>query len=441
MNMQIAHRTAQTNSLVMTGHMQQAIALLQLSNTDIQSYIEKEAEENPFIDVERPAAAMPSLPHSGGGNAEGDDPVARMADHPLSLYGHVAAQFDLMFPSAAERHKADRFLEAIDANGWLSEPLEDIAADSAIEITEAEAMLRAVQAVEPAGLFARDLAECLALQAEDRGIMTPLFRAVLNNLPRLAAADLTGLARVCNCSMEDLRATLKRLRSLNPKPGADFDLGHLSQREPDLIVTRGAAGWQVELNRSTLPAVHVDETAAAGVTRDPATRDYVGERLGVARWLRRAVEHRNQTTLAVGAEIVRRQAAFLEGGPAHIAPMTLADVAETVGVHESTVSRVTTGILMVTPQGTMGLKRFFSTALPGTSADGEGGASAAAVRHRIQRLVAGENPARPLNDTEIAEAIAADGPTLARRTVAKYRDMLNIPSSFQRKRHGKLNAI
>ncbi|MFD0857542.1 RNA polymerase factor sigma-54 [Roseovarius aquimarinus] len=438
--MQFTQRTAQSTSLVMSGHMQQAIALLQLSNTDIQSYIEKEAEENPFIDVAAPARALPSLPQSGGA-IEGDDPASRMADHPLSLYGHVAAQFDSLFADPHRRVIADRFLEGIDANGWLCDPLEDIAADCGLGLPEAEEMLRIIQTVEPAGLFARSLAECLGLQAEERGMMTPLFRAILANLPRLAAADLTGLARVCGCTMDELRAALKELRSLNPKPGADFDLGELNEREPDLIVTRGASGWQVELNRSTLPAVQVDEARAAEITRDPATRDYVGERLGVARWLRRAVEHRNQTTLAVGAEIVRRQSAFLEHGPSHIAPMTLADVAAAVGVHESTVSRVTTGILIVTPQGTLGLKRFFSTALPGKAGGTEGGASAAAVRHRIQRLVAAEDPARPLNDADIASAISEGGPTLARRTVAKYRDMLNIPSSFQRKRRARLDAV
>ena len=160
----------------------------------------------------------------------------------------------------------------------------------------------------------------------------------------------------------------------------------------------------------------------------------------MARWLRRAVEHRNQTTLSVGAEIVRRQVAFLEKGLGHIAPMKLADVAQAVGVHESTVSRVTTGILMVTPHGTLGLKRFFSTALPG-EAEGDEAASAAAVRYKIQKMIAAEDPRTPLSDDAIAKAVSAGGPVLARRTVAKYRDMLNIPSSFQRKRQGKLNAF
>jgi RNA polymerase sigma-54 factor len=235
--------------------------------------------------------------------------------------------------------------------------------------------------------------------------------------------------------MDELKDVLKCLRSLNPKPGANFDLGDLTQREPDLIVTRGEEGWKVDLNRSTLPSVLVDETKAKAVRRDVAAKDYVGERLNVARWLRRAVEHRNQTTLAVGAEIVRRQAEFLEHGPSRIAPMTLKDVAEAIGVHESTVSRVTTGMLIVTPQGTFSLKNFFST---GLSTDGENAASSASVRHRIQQLVRDEDPKKPLSDDAIAQLISDEGTHLARRTVAKYRDMLKIPSSFQRKRMAKL---
>jgi RNA polymerase sigma-54 factor len=193
----------------------------------------------------------------------------------------------------------------------------------------------------------------------------------------------------------------------------------------------------VDLNRSTLPSVVVDEAKAQSVTRDKTATEFVGERLNLARWLRRAVEHRNQTVMMVGAEIVRRQAKFLEHGPAHIVPMTLKDVAEKVGVHESTVSRVTTGMLIVTPQGTFGLKTFFSTAL---STDGDEAASSAAIRHRIQQLVKDEDANRPLSDDALAKIITDEGTHLARRTVAKYREMLKIPSSFQRKRMAKLNA-
>ena len=438
MQLSYTQQIGQRQSLVMTAQLQQAICLLQLSNTDLQSYIESEAEENPFVEVARPTndrLREPSLKkHSA---SDYDDITARAADHAPSLYGHVAAQFDLMFGNARERVIAEQFLEGIEPSGWLGEPLEDIAFRAAITMEEAEDMLDRIQQVEPAGLFARTLAECLRLQAIDKGLMSPVMEGVLNNLPKLAAADLNGLSRACGCDMDTLRDTLKELRCLNPKPGADFEYGDVTQREPDLIVTKGEKGWVVDLNRSTLPSVVVDEAKAQSVTRDKTATEFVGERLNLARWLRRAVEHRNQTVMMVGAEIVRRQAKFLEHGPAHIVPMTLKDVAEKVGVHESTVSRVTTGMLIVTPQGTFGLKTFFSTAL---STDGDEAASSAAIRHRIQQLVKDEDANRPLSDDALAKIITDEGTHLARRTVAKYREMLKIPSSFQRKRMAKLNA-
>lgn len=441
MNLNLSPRIAQRQGLVMTGQLQQAIALLQLSNPDLESFMQAQAQENPFLRVKRGDGSaqrpLPSLP-MGGGTASDEAFGSRLADHPLSLYAHVSAQFDMMFSNPRLRLLADGFLEALEPNGWLGEPLPELAQRLGLDLPQAEAMLERVQQVEPAGLFARTLAECLALQAKDQGLFTPMFSKLLENLPRLAAADLPGLCRVCGCDMATLKTMLRQLRGFNPKPGADFSAGHHEQRAPDLIVTKGDTGWQVDLNRSTLPTLVVDETTARKVCRDASARDYVGERLGVARWLKRAVEHRNQTTLAVGAEIVRRQTAFLEKGPAHIQPMTLADVALAIGVHESTVSRVTTGMLIVTPQGTFGLKRFFSAAL---STDDDSNTSAESVRYRIQKLVDGEDPKNPLSDDAIAAEISKDGTHLARRTVAKYRDMLKIPSSFQRRRQGKLGMI
>ena len=438
MNLQISQRMSQ--GLTMTGQMQQAISLLQYSNTDLQRYIEKEAEENPFIDVHAASQAMPQLPFSGRGLGDTDDIVARIADHPISLVAHVSGQFDMLFSDPGERLIADRFLEALDANGWLSDDLAEIALSCGIDLGLASEFLTRVQRVEPAGLFARDLAECLKLQAEDRGILSPLLGRVLANLPRLAAADLDGLKKRCDCTMDELKTALRALRTLNPKPGAEFDMGPGMEREPDLILSKNGQDWQVELNRSTLPAVVIDDSSAGAMTRNAELRDYAGERLRVARWLRRAVEHRNQTTLSVAAEIVRRQIAFLEHGFACIAPMTLADVADAVGVHESTVSRVTTGVSMITPHGTLPLKRFFSAALTQKAGSNGDATSAAAVRFKIQKIVEDEDPANPLSDDAIARAINDGGPILARRTVAKYRDMLKIPSSFQRKRLARINA-
>ncbi|MEL7300667.1 MAG: RNA polymerase factor sigma-54 [Pseudomonadota bacterium] len=434
MNLQISQRMS--HGLTMTGQMQQAISLLQFSNLDLQRYIEREAEENPFIETDRPG---PALPFSGGGGGT-DEFLGQVPDHAASLVVHVSRQFDSLFPDPARRAAADHFLTALDSNGWLDDPLEEIAVAAGLSLADAEEMLAEVQGVEPTGLFARDLSECLRLQAIERGLLSPLLARLLGELPRVAAADLEGLCRACSCSMAELSGALRSLKTLEPKPGARFAEVDLSEREPDLILSRAAGDWQVELNRSTLPAVMIDEAGADVMRRHEAAADFACERLRTARWLRRAVEHRNKTTLAVAAEIVRRQKAFLDHGPARIAPLTLADVAETVGVHESTVSRVTTGVLMVTPHGTMPLKRFFSTALAQASGETGDATSAAAVRYRLEALVRAEDPARPLSDDALARMLNDGGPILARRTVAKYRTMLGIPSSFERRRRARLRA-
>ena len=447
MQLQVSNQVGQRQSLVVTAQLQQAIHLLQMGNNDLQSYIEKEAEENPFVDVkvgktEGNVSADRSrdyqLPSSRGGASDDFDFIGtRVAAAAPSLYAHISGQFDMMFDDIQERMLAEQFLEAIEPSGWLGESLETIAMQNFITEEEAEMMLYRVQQVEPAGLFARNLAECLALQAEDKGILSNRFQTILENLPMLANADLKGLARVCKCTMDELKLELRHVRSLNPKPGAEYDFSETVQRAPDLLVSKGDEGWVVDLNRSTLPSVIVDEKKAQGLGKASDETSYVGERLSVARWLRRAVEHRNMTTIKVGAEVVRRQAEFLEKGPAFIKPMILKDVAEAVGVHESTVSRVTTGMLIATPQGTFPLKSFFSAALAG---NGNEDGSAAAVRHLIQKLVKNEDPKAPLSDDALAKIVSDEGTILARRTVAKYREMLNIPSSFQRKRQAKLAA-
>ncbi|MEM6729800.1 MAG: RNA polymerase factor sigma-54 [Pseudomonadota bacterium] len=444
MNMQLSQRMRQGKT--MTAQMQQAISLLQFTNTELLSHIEKEAEENPFIEFSHAAGATPRTglgAGMGGGMGELQDAISRLPERPTSLYAHVAEQLDARFSSARDRAIAERFLEALDTHGWLDEPIEEIAAACGIEVRKAEAFLLSLQEVEPTGLFARDLAECLRLQVQALGAMTPVIDRLLGVLPKLAAADMPGLLRACRCSMPELSAALKVIRGLDPKPGARFDGGPVSERAPDLIVHQTAREWVVELNRSTLPAVRIDTEAAAAFQDAAEARDYASERLRMARWLHRAVEHRNRTTLAIAAEIMRRQSAFLAHGPERLAPLTLAEVAEKVGVHESTVSRVTMGILIVSPHGTLPLKRFFSNGLSArqshtTEAPGE--TSAAAVRHRIQQLVGAEDPLDPLSDDALAKIISEDGPALARRTVAKYRGQLNIPSSFSRRRRARINV-
>lgn len=443
-----SHTLAQRQSMVVSAQLQQAIHLLALGNTDLATFIEQQAEENPFVELALPprGGAEPglALPMVRRADDEEWDRIGSLAADPgPSLYAHVTAEIARLDLTAAERMGASVFLDALEPSGWLGQPLAVLAQRAGLAEAEAEVLLARLQAIEPAGLFARNLAECLRLQARERGILTARFAMILDHLPMLALADLKGLCRVCGCSMDELRADLRLLRGLNPKPGAVFETFVAPQRAPDVIVTQGANGWSVDLNRSTLPRVVIRKDEARAVTRGPiAGREkagaYVGERLAVARWLHRAVEHRNQTILKVAAEIMRRQTAFLEQGAAHLKPMILREVADAVGVHESTVSRVTTGMLVQTPQGTLPMKSFFSTALGSVAGDDSG--SAAAVRHRIRQLVQAEDPRHPLSDDEIARVISAEGTVLARRTVAKYREMLSIGSSTQRRRQAALSG-
>lgn len=437
-----SHSITQRQSLVVTAQLQQAIQLLQMGNTDLASFIEGQAEENPFLELGSRAAQPRStrdltLPSQLRQGTDDYDRLGQLAADPgPSLYAHAAAEVNRLDLTPAERAMAEAFLEALEPSGWLGQPLSSIADRLLVTEDDALALLRKLQRVEPAGLFARNLSECLRLQAIDQGLLTPAFSVLLDNLPMLAQADLRGLCRICGVALDDLKAMLRQIRSFNPKPGATFDATPLPQRAPDLLVTRGADGWRVDLNRSTLPTVVVRSDEARRIAlRKIEANDWVSERLSVARWLSRAVEHRNQTTLKVGAEIVRRQADFLEHGPARLRPMVLREVADAIGVHESTVSRVCSGLMIATPQGTFPMKTFFSAALASRDGDGGEAGSASAIRHRVQKLIAAENPADPLSDDAIARIIGQeDGIQLARRTVAKYRDQLRIPSSVDRRR-------
>lgn len=436
MQLSTSQNLSQRQSLVVTAQLQQAIHLLQLGNQDLLSFIEEQAEQNPFVEVKIPH--QPALPSSRAASGDDWDRIAAIAENGPSLYAHATAEIDRLDLDDNERQAAEAFLDALEPSGWLGQSLDIIAISAGVSVEAAEALLVKLHRVEPAGLFARNLAECLRLQAAENEILTPLFDAVLSNLNLLANADLKGLARACRTDLDTLRPVLRQLRGLNPKPGAIFE-GHVSaQRPPDLIVTQGEDGWNIDLNRSTLPTVHVRGGETALKLRETTEgKAYSEDRINLARWLQRAVEHRNMTTLKVGAEVVKRQSAFLEHGASHLRPMILREVADAIGVHESTVSRVTTGMLIQTPQGTLPLKTFFNASL---GAKGEDANSAAAVRHKIKQMIAAENPEDPLSDDAVVKAMAAEGVQLARRTVAKYRDMLNIPSSVQRRRQAVVSG-
>jgi RNA polymerase sigma-54 factor len=444
-----SHSLSQRQSLVVSQQLRQAIVLLQMGNPELQSFIESQAEENPFVEL-APTRPSPAPVARGvtGGASDGFDQIAALEDtRGPSLYTHVATQIAGLGLDESGIELASVFVDALEPSGWLGQSLEEVAARAGVDLTEAAAMLERLQGLEPAGIFARSLSECLRLQAAEQGLLTPLFACVLDNLPLLAAADLPALARLCRCQVADLRPVLRDIRSLDPKPGTQFDTAPEPIRPPDLIVTAAPeGGWQIELNRSTLPRVVIDDRKAEALTGAAAargtgpqadTRSYVSERLSVARWLSRAVDHRNRTVLKIGEEILRAQTDFLAHGPEHLRPMILREIADLAGVHESTVSRVTTGILMATPHGTFPLKHFFTAAL---QAQDDTCGSAGSVRHRIGRLIRAETAGKPLSDDQLVRLMQAEGVTVARRTVAKYREQMNIPASSVRRRQAILSG-
>ena len=363
------------------------------------------------------------------------------SDDGQSLYAHACAEAERIFTDTTDRMIALALIDALEPSGWLGQSVDDIAALTMVNVDRVETVLAHLQQIEPAGLFARDLSDCLRLQARERDLLTSDFAILLDNLPMLGAGNVKGLARLCKATPERMAEMLRLLRSLDPKPGARFSGKAEPILPPDLIVRRIQDGWSVELNRSTLPAVKVLQGYAKQMVagkKDETLRSFVSERVSEARWLDRAIAQRNETALKVGTEILRQQIGFFEKGPIGLKPMVLRDIAEAIGMHESTISRVTNSLMIATPRGTYRLKAFFSSSIT-NDADSDGEA-ASAIKFKLRKLVAAELPAQPLSDDAIVQILARDGIRLARRTVAKYREMEGIASSFQRKRTAVLSG-
>jgi RNA polymerase sigma-54 factor len=414
----------QTQRLQLNPGLQQSIRLLRMGAGGLTRFLEEQAARNPFLVVEAPPVLpMARLPRWSGAFAATRRGETGRTDPEMpapSLMAHVLTQIQALVRSARDRQIALVLAEALEPSGWLGRPLADLARQAGCAPADAEAVLIRLQQIEPTGLFARSLAECLRLQAQEADRLDPVMQTVLDNLELVASGEIGTLARLCAVPESDVLACLRVIRSFDPKPGAQFDPGSSDAREPDLIVTAGPAGWDVQLNRSALPALSVRRPK--GRLTVQAERAALAEALG----LRRIVERRNTTLLRVAQEVMQRQLAALEAGLAALRPMTLADVAGALGLHESTVSRAVAGVSMATPQGTWQLRALFGPQV--------GDRSSAAIRAQIARLVASEDPARPLTDQAITEALLASGRDVARRTVAKYRDMLRIPPAGSRRR-------
>lgn len=381
-------------------------------------------------------AAWTGAPGAGGGaGAESPNLEAYVAARP-SLPEHLEAQLTVACADPRGRFIGRAIIEAIDEQGYLRENVDDIARRLGAAPDAVEAILAIVQGFEPSGVGARDLAECLAIQLKERDRLDPAMQALLANLPLLARRDFPQLRKLCGVDDEDLAEMVGEIRRLDPRPGRAFGGEPIVPVIPDVVVSAAAdGGWRVELNTEVLPRVLVNQSYAARVNAarpDEASRAFVATCLQNANWLTRSLEQRARTILKVATEIVRQQDGFFAYGVEHLRPLNLRAIAEAIGMHESTVSRVTSNKYMATPRGLYEMKYFFTAAIP---ADHGGEAhSAEAVRHRIRQLIDQEKPDAILSDDAIVARLREANIDIARRTVAKYRESLRIPSSVDRRR-------
>ena len=480
----------QSQSLVMTPQLRQAIKLLQFSNMEVAAFVDEEIERNPLLDrdersevigerpaqdmAERPvetadsadlvaAATLPdaadspldhefdgyeaagpadgmtmpsSLSGSGGTqNFESDDRgLEDILETKASLREHLSEQLRLSFTERAERLIGAHLIALLEPSGRLSADPIEIAHALGTAIEQVEAVRARMMAFDPVGMFARSLAECLAVQLRERNRLDPCMQALLDNLDHLGRRDFKRLMALCAVDAEDLHEMIAELRALDPKPGANWDTSQLQPVIPDVLMRAAPGGdWILELNPDTMPRVLINEAFYARVSKsaERETKTFLAERMATANWLVKSLHQRATTILKVASEIVRRQDGFFRHGVSHLRPLILRDIADEVQLHESTVSRVTANKYIATPRGIFELKYFFTTAIAGSGGESH---SAEAVRHRIRAMVGAETTDDILSDDAIVATLRKEGVDIARRTVAKYREALRIPSSVQRKR-------
>ena len=373
---------------------------------------------------------------SGRGDGELTSDIEAYVTAPETLSEHLTRQAMIIITDPVERMIAAALIDAVDAAGYLVDPLTEIAERLGAPIAHVESVLERLQGLEPTGVFARNLAECLKLQLIERDRFDPAMQAMIENLPALARRDHALLRKVCGVDDEDLADMISEIRRLDPKPARSFGAEPEPVAIADVFVTAAQDGsWRVELNSEALPRVLVNETYAANVRGGAAResdRQYISAQLQSANWLTKSLEQRARTILNVASEIVRRQDSFLVNGVSGLRPLNLKAVADAIGVHESTVSRATSNKLIRTPRGLFEMKYFFTTSIASnSSAEAH---SAESVRHKIKQMIDHEDPKDVLSDDVIVARLRQADIVVARRTVAKYRDNLRIPSSVDRRR-------
>jgi len=479
----------QSQSLVMTPQLQQAIKLLALSNLEIESFIGDALESNPLLEageVSRDDESKPDLPDSepasdapatddapldidpasidrdrdtgdGGDNGEWGGAVSGggMLDAPsieergggeASLADHLQEQLGAAARDPRERFVAAYLVGQLDESGYLVGDLWEAADALGVPLAEAERALKLVQSLEPTGVGARSLSECLALQAREADRYDPCMARLIDNLDLIAKGGFARLKRMCDVDDEDFADMLAELRCYDPKPGLQYGEAAAAAVVPDILLsTARDKSWKIRLNEATLPRLVVNRSYFVELrdgSADKESRGWLREKLADANWLIKALDQRQKTILKVAAEVVKRQDGFFRRGVAELKPLTLRAVADAIDMHESTVSRVTSNKYLHCPLGTFELKYFFTSGVGrvGGGADGEG-ASSEAVKARIKALTDAEEPKKVLSDDKLVELLKAEGFDIARRTVAKYREAMGIGSSVQRRRAKKLAAI
>ncbi len=482
----------QSQSLVMTPQLQQAIKLLALSNLEIEGFIGEALETNPLLDLASTSPApetvelepselrrtsLESSPTDqliAEGRAADDrpldiDPTALDRDRdtgdwsadlrnapgeagpgieeqgagPESLAEHLNAQIGAVTRDPKLAFIAHHIAGELDDAGYLTATLGELATELGVGEDEVAKALTLVQSLDPTGVGARNLGECLALQAREADRYDPIMAKLLNNLDLLARGELARLKRMCGVDDEDFADMLAELRGYDPKPGLRFSSGGGDPVTPDILVTpRADGGWDIKLNEATLPRLVINRPyylELRGSCDDKTARGWLSEKLADANWLVKALDQRARTILKVAAEVVKQQDGFFRHGVSHLKPLTLRAVAEAIEMHESTVSRVTSNKYLSCPRGTFELKYFFTSGV--ASADGEGAVSANAVKAAIKALIDAEDPKAILSDDTLVDLLKERGFDLARRTVAKYREAIGLGSSVQRRRQKALAAV
>ena len=471
----------QSQSLVMTPQLQQAIKLLQLNNLELSNLINKELEENPFLENEsseefkeisddktedlnesflsgESIADEPKNDYENRWdtdsfqtyetkktNYDSVDPgsvLEQTLSEKVNLKSILRSQAQLEFKDDTEKKISELLIDYIEPSGWLLQSIEELNSFSGYNKNQIEDVLVRMQQFEPSGVFARNLKECLILQMENQEILTEKNKIIVENLEMLGEGNLKELQKLSSMKEEELKETIQEIRLLNPKPGLKYSDESLDLLSPDVIVTKSKNDWSVELNNSTLPKITVNHEYVNEIENLKCSdndKKFISENINSAKWLLKAIEQRNITTLKISSEIVNQQREFFEKGKKFLKPMILKDVAKRIDMHESTVSRVTSNKLILTPRGIFEMKIFFSASINSVT-EGESH-SAASVRESLKKLISSEPMNSPLSDEALVSKLQHEGINLARRTVAKYRELLNIPSSSTRRRMMKIQNL